>query len=77
MANAMRAMNTSDSQDRAKLHVCSNENITNTSFIKIVVPLVPSKAVCPTPKIFPGSHDYRAAVYDNLPGGLTVRQPTP
>ena len=38
MANAMRAMNISDSADRAKVHVCSNENITNTSFIKVVVP---------------------------------------
>ena len=34
----------------AKLLVCSNENITNTSLIKIVVPQVPSKAVCLTPE---------------------------
>jgi hypothetical protein len=76
MANAM---NTSG-VDEAKLHACHGENITNMSFIKIVIPPVPSRYECPAPEIFPGSNSYNTEVYGRLPtrsGNLTARRPTP
>jgi hypothetical protein len=72
MAHAMNA----SSVNETAMHACNSENITDISFIKIVVEEPPVKVVCPTPEIFPGSLSYKEAVYDKLPSGLTVRQPT-
>jgi len=71
-----KAIGPSGSVDQDKMHACNAANITNMSFIKIVVEQPPSKAVCPTPKIYPGSTSYNEEVYGKLPSGLTVRDPT-
>ena len=71
-----KAIDPSGSVDQTKLHPCNAANIINMSFIKFVVERSPSKAVCPTPKIYPGSTSYNEEVYGKLPSGLTVRHRT-
>merc|ERR1712135_137104 len=63
--------------DQAKMHACNGKYITNMSFLNFTIEKPPSKAVCPTPEIYPGSTLYREEVYGKLPAGLSVRQPTP
>lgn len=72
MANAMDARG---SVDEAKIHACEGWNITNMSFIKVVIPQPPAKVECPSPEIFPGSTSYEEVVYGRLPAGLPVRPP--
>eukprot|EP00450_Noctiluca_scintillans_P011113 CAMPEP_0194503282 /NCGR_PEP_ID=MMETSP0253-20130528/28294_1 /TAXON_ID=2966 /ORGANISM="Noctiluca scintillans" /LENGTH=633 /DNA_ID=CAMNT_0039345553 /DNA_START=14 /DNA_END=1915 /DNA_ORIENTATION=- len=74
MANAMNA---SGSVDEGKLHLCNGANITNMSFIKLVIDVPPAKTMCPVPEIYPGSVLFREQIYGTLPGDLTVREPTP
>ena len=74
MANAM---NTSGSVDETKMHVCNGHNITNMSFIKVVIRQPPIKVACPAPEIYPGSTLYHNLIYSNLKEGIQVRQPTP
>ena len=62
--------------DQAKMHACNDKNITDMSFLNITIEKPPSKAVCPTPEIYPESTLYREEVYGKLPAGLSVRQPT-
>jgi hypothetical protein len=73
MADAMDASEI----DETKLHACNGHNITNMTFIAIVIHQPPSKVECPTPEIYPGSILYNSEVYGNLPGSVTVREPTP
>jgi hypothetical protein len=72
MANAMSASNV----DQAKMHACNGENITNMSFIKIDFNPPPEQAVCPRPEIYPGSNIYKDLVYNRIPPGVAVRQPS-
>ena len=58
--------------DQAKIHACNGKNVADTSFHNITIDKLPSKAVCPTPEIYPGSTLYREEIY-----GLSVRPPTP
>ena len=74
MANAMTD---SGSVDEAKIHLCNANDITNMFFLKLVIDVPPAKTVCPVPEIYPGSILYREQIYGKLPGGLTVREPTP
>ena len=62
--------------DEAKLHACNGQNITNMTFIEIVIRQPPNKAECPTPEIYPGLILCNSELYGNLPGSVTVRQPT-
>jgi len=71
------AMDSSGTADQAKMSACDGDNITNITFLKIDIQQSPNKTVCPSPDIYPGSAAYRDEVYGKLPGGLTVRQPTP
>ena len=63
--------------DEAKLHACNGQNITNMTFIAIVIHQPPNKAECPTPENYPGLILYNSELYGNLPGSVTVREPTP
>ena len=62
--------------DEAKLHACNGQNITNMTFIEIVIHQPPNKAESPTPEIYPGLILYNSELYGNLPGSVTVREPT-
>merc|ERR1719480_87012 len=72
-----KAIDGSGAVDQAKMHACNGQNITDMSFLNFTIDKPPSKVVCPTPEIYPGSTLYREEVYGQLPGGLSVRQPTP
>ena len=63
--------------DEAKLHGCNGQNITNMTFIEIVIHQPPNKAECPTPEIYPASILYNSELYGNFPGSVTVREPMP
>ena len=63
--------------DQAKMHACNGKNIADMSFLNFTIDKPPSKAVCPTPEIYPGSTLYREEICGQLPAGLSVRQPTP
>ena len=62
--------------DEAKLHACNGQNITNMTFIEIVIHQPPNKAECPTPEIYPGLILCNSELYGNLPGSVKVREPT-
>ena len=62
--------------DDAELHACNGPNIINVTFIEIVIHQSPNKAECPTPEIYPGLILYNSELYGNLPGSVTVREPT-
>ena len=47
--------------DEAKLHACNGQNITNMTYIEIVIHQPPNKAECPTPEIYPGLATFREA----------------
>ena len=53
--------------DEAKLHACNGQNITNMTFIEIVIQQPPNKAECPTPEIYPGLILCNSESYGNLP----------
>ena len=63
--------------DQAKIHACNGKNIADMSFLNFTIDKLPSKAVCPTPEIYPGSTLYREEIYGQLPAGLSIRPPTP
>ena len=69
------AMDTSEI-DVAKLHACNRQHITNMTFIEIVIHQPPNKAECLTPEIYPGLILYNSELYGNLPGSVTVLEPT-
>jgi len=75
--SASKAIDGFGAVNHAKMHVCDGKNITDMSFLNFTIDKPPSKAVCPTPEIYPGSTLYREEVYGKLPAGLSVRQPTP
>jgi hypothetical protein len=62
--------------DQANMHACNGHNITDMSFLNFTIDQPPSKAVCPTPEIFPGSKLYQSEVYGGLAEDIQVRQPT-
>jgi len=71
-----KAMNPTGSVDEAKMHACEGGNITNMSFIKVVIPQPPAKVECTPPEVFPGSTSYKELVYGGLPADLAMRPPT-
>ena len=71
-----KVIDPSGSVDQTKWHACNAANIINMSFVKFLVDHPPSKTVCPTPRIYPGSTTDNEEVYGKLPSGLTVRHPT-
>ena len=54
----------------------NGKNIIDISFFDFIIDKLLSKAVCPTPKICPGTTLCRDEVYGEHPAGLSVRQPT-
>jgi len=75
--SASKAIDGFGAVNHAKMHVCDGKNITDMSFLNFTIDKPPSKAVCPTPEIYPGSTLCREEVYGQLPAGLSVRQPAP
>ena len=45
--------------DQPKMHACNGKNVADMSFHNFTSDTLPSKAVCPTPEIYPGSNLYR------------------
>ena len=59
--------------DQAELHAYNDKSITDMSFLNFTIEKPPSKAVCPTPEIYPGSTLNREEVYGKLPAGISKR----
>ena len=71
-----KAIDPSGSVDQTRWLACNTANIINMCWLIFGVEHLPSKTVCPTPRIYPGSTSYNEEVSGKLPSGLTVRHPT-
>jgi len=69
------AVDSSGNIDAAKLEVCRNASLVDTSRVSVTIAKAPAKQSCSDPRIFPGSSLYRTRLYSSLPAGIKIREP--
>jgi len=61
--------------DAAKLEVCRNASLVDTSKISVTIAKPVARQACNEPRIYPGSSLYRTHLYTGLPAGIKIREP--